>query len=146
MFSVRTLQSTCSLLLLDHDECLGDFSCIHCIPFFRCPVCMESSALSYLANLCDGDARSALNTLQEIIQSQAPSLNSDQSQSLFHQQGSSGLPGVRSEKQNNEENERVVISTEHVKEALQRSHVMYDREGRPNYFTLPTKCVNFIRI
>ena len=105
--------------------------------FFSYPVYIEKSALRYLANLCDGDARSALNTFQVVVQSQAPSQqasnNSDQSQASGPSQSTNGLE--LGTDVNHEESEIVVITTCHVKEALQRTHVMYDREGSQMSFT-----------
>ncbi|KAK3085285.1 hypothetical protein FSP39_001068 [Pinctada imbricata] len=72
-------------------------------------VCIEEEAITALANLCDGDARAALNTLQMVVQSQTVGGGG---------QGK-GKAGC--------------ITTEHIKEGLQRSHVQYDRAGEEHY-------------
>jgi putative ATPase len=70
---------------------------------------LSSAALNYLSNIVDGDARSALNTLQILLDS-----------------GEGG---------EEEDGERLVtIGLEDVKEAALRSHVLYDRTGDQHYF------------
>ncbi|CAL4169717.1 unnamed protein product, partial [Meganyctiphanes norvegica] len=61
---------------------------------------IQSDAVRWLAEMCGGDARSALNTLQTLVQSHT-----------------------------GEE----AIAVAHAKEALQRTHVMYDRKGDEHY-------------
>ncbi|XP_038069708.1 ATPase WRNIP1-like isoform X2 [Patiria miniata] len=102
----------------------------------RPSIYMEKTALTYIANLCDGDARSALNTLQMVVESQltVAQHSTSQSQGTSHQ-GTNGTscppvngPGVAK----GAETKRV-ITTSHVKDVLQRTHVMYDREGEEHY-------------
>ncbi len=68
---------------------------------------ISSAALDYLSNIVDGDARSALNTLQILLEAC----------------------------EGEEDKERLVaIGLEDVKEAARRSHVLYDRTGDQHYF------------
>jgi replication-associated recombination protein RarA len=70
---------------------------------------ISSTALDYLSNIVDGDARSALNTMQILLDA-----------------GEGG---------EEEDGERLVtIGLEDVKEAARRSHVLYDRTGDQHYF------------
>ena len=64
------------------------------------------AALNYLMNIVDGDARSALNTLQILLEAG---------------RGSKG-------------NVELAINLEDVQEAARRSHVLYDRTGDQHYF------------
>eukprot|EP00088_Acartia_fossae_P044401 TRINITY_DN4710_c0_g1_i1.p1 TRINITY_DN4710_c0_g1~~TRINITY_DN4710_c0_g1_i1.p1 ORF type:complete len:530 (+),score=125.42 TRINITY_DN4710_c0_g1_i1:44-1633(+) len=65
---------------------------------------ISREALTYLTNIVDGDARSAINTLQLVIES------------------------------TQEEEGGQHIDLNQVKEAAQRSHVLYDRTGDQHYF------------
>jgi putative ATPase len=62
------------------------------------------AALKYLTNIVDGDARSALNTLQILLDAKTGS------------------------------DEKKPICLEDVQEAARRSHVLYDRTGDQHYF------------
>ncbi|XP_022106665.1 ATPase WRNIP1-like [Acanthaster planci] len=91
----------------------------------RSSICIEKTALTYLANLCDGDARSALNTLQMVTESQlAVPQQSANGDSQHYVNG----PGVGCGT-----GPKCPISVSHIKDALQRTHVMYDREGDEHY-------------
>ena len=68
---------------------------------------MEKDSLCLLANLCDGDARNALNGLEMAVQSK-----------LSSQKDHSSLP---------------LITVADTKESFQRSHVSYDRNGEEHY-------------
>ncbi|XP_067652442.1 ATPase WRNIP1-like [Haliotis asinina] len=81
------------------------------------PVWVEKNAIMTLANLCDGDARASLNGLQMAVQSRVIS-------SKF----SSATQSNGNMNQN-----VVIVNTDHVKEGLQRSHVLYDRTGEEHY-------------
>lgn len=61
---------------------------------------IEKDAITGLANLCDGDARCALNSLQMAIQSQR-----------------------------SEEDSMAVVTADDIRDILQRTHVLYDRAG-----------------
>ncbi|XP_033754243.1 ATPase WRNIP1-like isoform X3 [Pecten maximus] len=77
-------------------------------------VYIEQQALTTLSNLCDGDARAALNSLHMALQSrlcQHSSQSKDSCQSI----------------------RRPVVTSADVKEGLQRSHVLYDRAGEEHY-------------
>nr|XP_022338350.1 ATPase WRNIP1-like [Crassostrea virginica] len=65
---------------------------------------IEKDAIKSLANLCDGDARCALNSLQMAIQSQRA-----------------------------EQDGMVVVTADDIREVLQRNHVLYDRAGEEHY-------------
>ncbi|XP_061179713.1 ATPase WRNIP1-like [Saccostrea echinata] len=65
---------------------------------------IEKDAIKSLANLCDGDARCALNSLQMAIQSQQT-----------------------------EQGGMVVVTVDDIREVLQRAHVLYDRAGDEHY-------------
>ncbi|XP_034038733.1 ATPase WRNIP1 [Thalassophryne amazonica] len=73
---------------------------------------IEQTALDTIAYLCDGDARTGLNSLQLAVQAQLARLN------LSPQDG---FP------------QEVVVKEEHVKEGLQRSHILYDKAGEEHY-------------
>ncbi|XP_028988748.1 ATPase WRNIP1 [Betta splendens] len=75
---------------------------------------IEKKALETIAYLCDGDARTGLNSLQLAVQAQ---VSSNQSK-LFLQEGSS---------------HDVLVTEEHIKEGLQRSHILYDKAGEEHY-------------
>ncbi|XP_044149902.1 ATPase WRNIP1 [Bufo gargarizans] len=74
----------------------------------ECQMYIEKKALTTLAHLCDGDARTGLNGLQLSVQSRLAS-------------------GPHSE------TEGMIIKEEHIKEGLQRSHILYDRAGEEHY-------------
>ncbi|XP_065609210.1 ATPase WRNIP1 [Cyrtonyx montezumae] len=80
------------------------------------PVYIEEKALSTLAYLCDGDARTGLNGLQLAVQAR---LAAGKITPLSVTKGCS-VDGV-------------LITEEHVKEGLQRSHILYDRAGEEHY-------------
>ncbi|XP_074645297.1 ATPase WRNIP1-like isoform X2 [Tubulanus polymorphus] len=73
---------------------------------------IKQAAVKNLAYLCDGDARSALNGLQVVVQSQIVKQSNTTD---------SDLGGF------------VVITEEHVKEGLQKAHLQYDRAGEDHY-------------
>ncbi|XP_041376048.1 ATPase WRNIP1-like isoform X2 [Gigantopelta aegis] len=79
------------------------------------PVLIERQALKSLALLCDGDGRIALNGLQMAVQSRVAD---------FKQQSGASDGGHK---------HNVVITTDHVKIGLERSHVPYDRTGEEHY-------------
>ncbi|XP_020492012.2 ATPase WRNIP1 [Labrus bergylta] len=74
---------------------------------------IEQKALDTIAFLCDGDARVGLNSLQLAVQAQVNLVRPD----------SSGHDG----------SEKIVVKEEHIKEALQRSHILYDKAGEEHY-------------
>uniref|UniRef100_A0A8C6V4T4 WRN helicase interacting protein 1 n=1 Tax=Neogobius melanostomus TaxID=47308 RepID=A0A8C6V4T4_9GOBI len=74
---------------------------------------IEQQALDTVAYLCDGDARTGLNSLQLAVQAQ---LSLAQSKAL---QGSSAV--------------EIVVKEDHIKEGLQRSHILYDKAGEEHY-------------
>lgn len=76
---------------------------------FRSGMCIERTAINTLAYLCDGDARTGLNGLQMAVQARLTKLP--------HQNNTHGFSNG------------IVIKEDHVKEGLQRSHILYDRAG-----------------
>ncbi|XP_035375569.1 ATPase WRNIP1 [Electrophorus electricus] len=74
-------------------------------------VCIEQKALDTLAYLCDGDARAGLNGLQLAVQA-----------CLAKARASGPRPA-----------QPVLVQEEHVKEGLQRSHILYDKAGEEHY-------------
>ncbi|KAJ7338474.1 hypothetical protein JRQ81_012356 [Phrynocephalus forsythii] len=77
-------------------------------------VCIERKAINTLAYLCDGDARTGLNGLQMAIQA-----------TLTRPSRPSNIDGVFAKEG--------IITEDHVKEGLQRSHILYDRAGEEHY-------------
>ncbi|CAK6974642.1 ATPase WRNIP1 [Scomber scombrus] len=73
---------------------------------------IEQKALDTIAHLCDGDARAGLNGLQLAVQAQVSS-----ARPLGHD-GSS---------------QEILVKEEHIKEGLQRSHILYDKAGEEHY-------------
>nr|KAG5713110.1 hypothetical protein BaRGS_021904 [Batillaria attramentaria] len=86
-------------------------------------VFIDHKALELLANLVDGDARAALNGLQMAVQSKGADPAS--------QTGRVTKPG--SSKGRSRSRTSRMVTTEDVKEGLQRSHVVYDKTGDEHY-------------
>ncbi|KAM8839169.1 ATPase WRNIP1 [Synchiropus picturatus] len=76
---------------------------------------MEQKALDSVAHFCDGDARAGLNSLQLAVQAQVRVFQSQLS-------GPDGPPEPR-----------ILVKEEHIKESLQRSHILYDKAGEEHY-------------
>ncbi|KAK3567172.1 hypothetical protein QTP86_011397 [Hemibagrus guttatus] len=74
-------------------------------------VCIEQKALDTIAHLCDGDARAALNGLQLSVQACVNKTLSAETQTP----------------------QKTVVQEQHVKEGLQRSHILYDKAGEEHY-------------
>uniref|UniRef100_A0A3B3R5Y0 WRN helicase interacting protein 1 n=1 Tax=Paramormyrops kingsleyae TaxID=1676925 RepID=A0A3B3R5Y0_9TELE len=72
-------------------------------------VYIEQKALDTIAHLCDGDARSGLNGLQMAIQARINASKLD-------------APA-----------QDILVQEDHVKEGLQRSHILYDKAGEEHY-------------
>ena len=105
-------------------------------------VVIEEKAITTLANLCDGDARIALNGLQLAIQSQVAAVKQKakghdiepNSPSSLQQNGecnpldlsSTDTPGY-------DEKQIVSVNVSHIKEGLQKTHLLYDRNGEEHY-------------
>nr|XP_054596850.1 ATPase WRNIP1 isoform X2 [Nothobranchius furzeri] len=70
---------------------------------------IEQKALDTVAFLCDGDARIGLNSLQLAVQAQIKSTDPNRSP------------------------REILVTEEHVKEGLQRSHILYDKAGEEHY-------------
>lgn len=79
-----------------------------------------------LANLCDGDARAALNSLDLAVQSCAVGTVQVKGQSTAMVSG--GSRGG-------------VITVEKIKESLQRSHILYDKTGKPEGTVVSAMCL-----
>lgn len=78
----------------------------------RPKIYVEQKALDTIAYLCDGDARTGLNSLQLAVQAQV----SAPRRSCLAQEGSPP---------------EILLKEEHIKEGLQRSHILYDKAGKP---------------
>lgn len=76
----------------------------------RPKIVIEQKALDTIAHLCDGDARTGLNSLQLAVQAQVSSARI----------GSLGQ----------DDSQEILIKEEHIKEGLQRSHILYDKAGK----------------
>ncbi|XP_035526211.1 ATPase WRNIP1 [Morone saxatilis] len=74
---------------------------------------IEQKALDTIAYLCDGDARTGLNSLQLAVQAQVSSVQPNQ----FGPDGS----------------DEILVKEVHIKEGLQRSHILYDKAGEEHY-------------
>ncbi|XP_069766007.1 ATPase WRNIP1 [Narcine bancroftii] len=81
------------------------------------PISIEPEAVRSIAFLCDGDARAALNGLHLAIQAKIAEAKM--------QQCNNG--------QQNTPTRKIVIQEMHIKEGLQRSHLLYDRAGEEHY-------------
>ncbi|KPP62565.1 hypothetical protein Z043_119245, partial [Scleropages formosus] len=77
-------------------------------------VYIEQKALDTIAHLCDGDARAGLNGLQLAIQARI-------SATKLARPGADG------------KTKDILVQEEHVKEGLQRSHILYDKAGEEHY-------------
>uniref|UniRef100_A0A3Q2VB02 WRN helicase interacting protein 1 n=1 Tax=Haplochromis burtoni TaxID=8153 RepID=A0A3Q2VB02_HAPBU len=73
---------------------------------------IQQKALDTMAYLCDGDARVGLNSLQLAVQAQMSKTN------LLAPDASP---------------QEILVTEEHVKEGLQRSHILYDKAGEEHY-------------
>ena len=105
-------------------------------------VVIEEKAVTTLANLCDGDARIALNGLQLAIQSQVAALkqkteghdNEPDSPSSLQPNGEYNLLDLNStDAQGCDEKQIVCVNVSHIKEGLQKTHLLYDRNGEEHY-------------
>ncbi|XP_070701521.1 ATPase WRNIP1 [Pempheris klunzingeri] len=74
---------------------------------------IEQKALDTIAYLCDGDARAGLSGLQLAVQAQLS----------FAQPNTLGQDGSQG----------ILVTEEHIKEGLQRSHILYDKAGEEHY-------------
>lgn len=79
--------------------------------FLRPKIYIEQKALDTIAYLCDGDARTGLNGLQLAVQAQVSSPRRNR----LVQDGSP---------------QEILLKEEHIKEGLQRSHILYDKAGK----------------
>lgn len=82
---------------------------------FRPNIYIEQKALDTIAHLCDGDARTGLNSLQLAVQAQMKSMH----------------PNLLTQERSSRE---IVVTEQHIKEGLQRSHILYDKAGKLNAF------------
>ncbi|XP_064282397.1 ATPase WRNIP1 [Passer domesticus] len=81
------------------------------------PVYIEEKALNTLAYLCDGDARTGLNGLQLAVQARVAAGRNTPLNTTARGGAAHGI----------------LVTEEHVKEGLQRSHILYDRAGEEHY-------------
>ena len=107
---------------------------------------MSADAIKFLAEFCDGDARSALNGLQLVLQAKRASLFSPkepqkkQAKELGSSQGNELASGMDDTAPEGSATERVrvgkklMVTVGDVKECLrQRTHLLYDRAGDEHY-------------
>ena len=87
------------------------------------PVVVEDDAMVLLSELCDGDARSALNALQTAVE---VAKNRLVSASQPMDSNSSAKTSVTALQQ-------VHVTVADAKESIQRSHLLYDRAGEEHY-------------
>lgn len=78
----------------------------------RPKILIEQKALDTIAHLCDGDARAGLNSLQLAVQAQVSVARTN-------------LSG--------QDSQEIIVTEEHIKEGLQRSHILYDKAGKSRY-------------
>ncbi|XP_036452047.1 ATPase WRNIP1 [Colossoma macropomum] len=74
-------------------------------------VCIEQKALDTIAHLCDGDARAGLNGLQLAVQACVAKARNTHAHTPQH----------------------ILVQEVHIKEGLQRSHILYDKAGEEHY-------------
>ncbi|XP_067218079.1 ATPase WRNIP1 isoform X2 [Chanodichthys erythropterus] len=98
------------LQVLNGDPVEQDYSEI-CSEF---QVCIEQKALDTVAHLCDGDARAALNGLQLAVQA-----------CVVQVRVASSKPS--------DSPQQIIVREQHIKEGLQRSHILYDKAGEEHY-------------
>uniref|UniRef100_UPI00398F4A5B ATPase WRNIP1 n=1 Tax=Pristiophorus japonicus TaxID=55135 RepID=UPI00398F4A5B len=79
-------------------------------------ISIEPEAIRSIAYLCDGDARAALNGLHLAIQAKVAETRKPQNNNV--QQNTT---------------KKIIIKETHIKEGLQRSHILYDRAGEEHY-------------
>ncbi|GCB76081.1 hypothetical protein scyTo_0015423, partial [Scyliorhinus torazame] len=79
-------------------------------------ISIEPEAIRSIAYLCDGDARTALNGLHLAIQAKVAETKKAQNNNVH-----------------NTPSKKIVIKEVHIKEGLQRSHILYDRAGEEHY-------------
>ncbi|KAG8571562.1 hypothetical protein GDO81_011696 [Engystomops pustulosus] len=103
----RAVQSLGIQVLLENEEAECSSS-----DTSECQMYIEAKALTTLAHLCDGDARTGLNGLQLSVQSMLAAGPHSQTKGML-------------------------INEEHIKEGLQRSHILYDRAGLADPLALP---------
>lgn len=80
-------------------------------------ISIEGEAVRSIAYLCDGDARAALNGLHLAIQARIAEAKKP----------------LSNNGQQNTPIKNIVIKETHIKEGLQRSHLLYDRAGEEHY-------------
>lgn len=89
---------------------------------------VSSEAIELIAGFCDGDARSALNNLQLVVQAKRAASVSKEKEEEEENTSKDGNSTALSE---------VVVTVEDVKECFkQRNHVLYDRAGDQHYNTI----------
>lgn len=101
-------------------------------------VIIEEKAITTLASLCDGDARIALNGLQLAIQSQVAAVKQKVKKNTDELNSSASLqqnraPDTDTNALGDREKQVVYINVSHIKEGLQKTHLLYDRNGEEHY-------------
>lgn len=90
------------------------------------PVSISDETLLFLAEMSNGDARTALNALELAVGSATPS--GPGSPPPKGGETRSSPPGGEAK-----EGSRILIDADQIKQALQRTHLLYDRAGEEHY-------------
>jgi putative ATPase len=117
--------------------------CIYSISFHNAfsnlQVVIQRDALIALANFCDGDARVALNGLHLAVQSQiAMATQNFEKQKIGMALSDTDLKTATNGHTNTKEDTNlyrdvVKVNVSHIKEGLQRTHLLYDKKGDEHY-------------
>lgn len=85
---------------------------------------VEPEAIEYLAELADGDGRAAINMFEIMVQSVSPALIPTQIDKLEDKNHTNTVPKAG------------VITRNHIRDILTRTHLLYDRLGDAHYDTI----------
>ena len=101
---------------------------------------ITEEAIGALADLCDGDARSALNGLQLVIQTKKTLLDQNLQKKLTQDSNNCLTLTPNSHKSDGTtqdvDSKLSVITLADVKSCLQKTHLLYDRAGDEHYHTI----------
>uniref|UniRef100_A0A3Q3XJY6 UBZ4-type domain-containing protein n=1 Tax=Mola mola TaxID=94237 RepID=A0A3Q3XJY6_MOLML len=117
------LLSRCRVLVLEKlsveamgsilDRAVSTLGITNLVSCSKAAIFIDQKALDTLAYLCDGDARVGLNSLQLAVQAQ--------------------VNLARTACSGQDDSQDILIKEEHVKEGLQRSHILYDKAGEEHF-------------
>jgi putative ATPase len=101
---------------------------------------IEKEAINALAKMSNGDARTALNVLEYAISSNltlrphpTPLLRKEREIGFVRRGGKSSPSLRRREAEGGTVANAITITTENIKEAFQKSHLLYDKDGEERY-------------